>query len=289
MAEPMFDVIQHPGLLIATHDGVDLQGDAFVPDGEGPFPAFVLLHGGAFTKGRRGTCAPWGRFLAAHGYVALAADYRLATPDRTTFPEAIWDVKAAIQLIRGRAAELRVDAARVGAMGGSAGANLAAMVALTAGLPQFDNPYPDEFRAESAAVDVVVAMAGPFDLLSTWRHGRTARPLGPQPIEAYLGGTPYSDRNRYYEASPVYHCSTANATGTKWLIAWGTHDEVSPPELHSLALAQELQMTGALVRLAPLVGAPHYWHMEGEVDDPGSYNQQLSGRLLRFLTAWAGR
>ena len=55
-----------------------------------------------------------------------------------------------------------------------------------------------------------------------------------------------------------------------------------------MALARQLQMAGALVRLAPVVGAAHFWYMEGEVEEPGSFNAHFAGRLLGFLRTWSG-
>ena len=287
-AELRYSVIEQPGLPVGIHDGVELRADAYTPDGEGPFPAVVMVHGGAFVKGDRSSYAPWGRFLAANGYAALSASYRLATAERTTYPEAIWDVKAAVQRLRGSAAELRVDPARIGIMGGSAGGYLASMVALTAGDPAYANPYPDEFAGLSAAVSVVVPMAGLIDLVACWEHDRISRPPSDQPLERYLGGTPLTARRRYYEASPIFHASAANAQGTRWLITWGMADEVVPPGSNSEALVRELQLAGALVRVAPIPGAGHFWYMEGEVMEPGSISAQFAPRLLGFLRTWSG-
>jgi acetyl esterase/lipase len=72
------------GVRFATHDGQELFADAYVPGAAGPRPGFVLLHGGAFTKGTRTSYAPWSRYLATRGYVALTADYRLATQGSPT-------------------------------------------------------------------------------------------------------------------------------------------------------------------------------------------------------------
>jgi acetyl esterase/lipase len=281
-------VAELPGRLVAIHDGEELLGDAYVPEAAGPFPGFVLVHGGAFTKGSRASFASWGRFLAGRGYVALSADYRLATPARTTYPEAIWDVKAAIQHLRGSAADLRVDRQRIGVMGDSAGGYLAAMVGLTSREARFDNPYPDPFQALSAAVDVVAPIAGLYDLVQAWEHDRTARPPDYRPLELYLGGPPTGMRSRYLEASPLTYVTSANAAGTRWLISWGTHDEVVPPQHHSVALAGQLQRAGALVRRLPIVGAPHFWEMETDADEPGSFNAELARSLLGFLRAWSG-
>jgi dipeptidyl aminopeptidase/acylaminoacyl peptidase len=162
------------------------------------------------------------------------------------------------------------------------------MVALTADEAAFANPYPDPFRDVSAAVSVVVPMAGVFDLISAWTHDRTLRPPGDSPLELFLGGSPLTTRRRYYEASPLFHASERNARDTKWLIAWGTEDEVSPPDHQSIALAGQLQLAGALVRLAPVVGAPHFWYMEAGPDEPGTASAHVAGRLLGFFRTWCG-
>lgn len=286
--EQTYGVIERPGLVAGIHDGVELLADAFVPDGDGPFPAFVMVHGGAFVKGNRSSYHPWGRFLAERGYVGLSASYRLATAGSPTYPQAIWDVKAAVQLLRGRAAELRVDPNRIGIMGGSAGGYLTAMVALTAGDPAFANPYDDPHKGESAAVSVAVPMAGLMDLVACWEYDRVSRPPGDNPLERFLAGTPLDQRRRYYEASPVFHASAANAKGTRWLITWGERDEVVPPATNSEALVRALQLAGATVRVAPIPGAGHFWYMEGEVLAPGAISAQFAPRLLGFLRTWAG-
>jgi hypothetical protein len=106
--------------------------------------------------------------------------------------------------------------------------------------------------------------------------------------DAYMGGSPTTARARYYEGSPIFHASEQKARGTRWLIAWETHDEISPPAEHSMVLADELSLAGALVRQVPLVGAPHFWDMEAAVDEAGSFNAQMGAQLLRFLRTWSG-
>lgn len=281
-------VEERQGLVYAVHDGEELRADAYLPAGDGPFPTFLMLHGGAFTKGTRGSYAAWGRALAARGYVAVSADYRLAKPGRTTYPEAIWDAKAAVQYVRGCAADLRVDPVRIGVLGGSAGGYLSAMVALTAGDPAFANPYDDPFRSEDDAVSVAVPMAGTFDMLKRWTFDRAHRPPDEQSAETFIGGTPFVDRRRWFEASPLFHVTRDNARRARWLIAWGTHDDVTDPADHSEALAEQLRLAGAVVRLVPLVGAPHFWYMDSDPADPTSYSGHMFGRLLGFLRTWSG-
>jgi acetyl esterase/lipase len=281
-----FGVVEQTGRVFATHGDEQLLADIYRPDGAGPFPALVLLHGGAFTKGSRISYQEWGRYFAARGIVAFAADYRLATARRPTFPEAIWDAKAAMQFVRGSAAELTVDPDRIGIVGGSAGAYLAAMVTLTCGEPSFANPSGGPFADVDSRPSITVAMAGTYDLLDHWMHDRTHRPPDQQAVEAFIGGTPMDSRLRYFEASPTFHASEANARGTRWLIGWGTEDEVADPQRHSVALAEQLGLAGGLVRQVPLTGAPHFWYMEASPEDELSYSGQFARRLLGFLDTW---
>src|SRR6266511_3036386 len=116
-----------PGLTYATHDGVALLGDLYVPAGAGPFPALVAVHGGGWQAGARTAFQFWGPYLAARGYVLFAISYRLAKKGQKMFPQAVTDVLAAVQFVRGSAAEIKVDPERVGLFGASAGAHLPAL------------------------------------------------------------------------------------------------------------------------------------------------------------------
>ena len=96
-------------VVYAVHDGVSLNGDLYLPMSAGPHPAMLFIHGGGFRGGSKaGYANTWGPYLAARGYVVFAIDYRLATPDKTMWPEALFDCKAALQYLRGNAAMLGV-------------------------------------------------------------------------------------------------------------------------------------------------------------------------------------
>src|SRR5215469_870264 len=117
----------HRGITYATHDGVALQGDLYLPAGPGPFPVIVNVHGGYWRRGSRDTFQYWGPYLAARGYAGFTIGYRLTQPRLKTYPEAVHDVRAAVQFMRGRAAEFRLDGERFALWGNSAGAQLGAL------------------------------------------------------------------------------------------------------------------------------------------------------------------
>ena len=96
-----------------------------------PVPAIVYFHGGGHVIGSLDTHDLIARNLCA-GTEALVAsvDYRMGPEHK--FPAAVVDCFAALQWVHGNASELGGDPARFGVHGDSAGANLAAVVALMA-------------------------------------------------------------------------------------------------------------------------------------------------------------
>ena len=54
----------HRDVTYATHDGVALKGDLYLPAGVGPFPLIVNVHGGYWRRGARETYQYWGPYLA---------------------------------------------------------------------------------------------------------------------------------------------------------------------------------------------------------------------------------
>src|SRR5258705_4600159 len=92
-------------LTYATHDGVALQGDLYLPKGAGPFPALVAVHGGGWQQGARSAFQYWGPYLAARGYGLFAIRYRLAKKGPKSFSEAGHDVVSAGPILVGHPAD----------------------------------------------------------------------------------------------------------------------------------------------------------------------------------------
>ena len=101
------------------------------PDAPGPVPAIAYYHGGGHVIGSLDTHDLIARNLC-HGAAALVAsvDYRMAPEHK--FPAAVDDSFAALAWLHANAASLGADPQRLGVHGDSAGANLAAVVALMA-------------------------------------------------------------------------------------------------------------------------------------------------------------
>jgi acetyl esterase len=101
------------------------------PQAAGPVPAIVYYHGGGHVIGSLDTHDFVARNLCG-GTQALVAsvDYRMGPEHK--FPAAVDDSLAALKWVHANAESLGADPARIGVHGDSAGANLAAVVALVA-------------------------------------------------------------------------------------------------------------------------------------------------------------
>ena len=109
----------------------------------GAAPILVFLHGGGFRGGSKSREAkPLFYRLAASGWLCASADYGLAP--RASYAEALGDAGRAVDWVRRHAATYGADPERVFLAGGSAGAHLAAVLALNG--PDFTTgaqPAPD--------------------------------------------------------------------------------------------------------------------------------------------------
>jgi acetyl esterase/lipase len=115
------------GIPYATHGGVDLLLDAYLPAGPGPHPAVIVIPGGRWVEIDRTKHSDVPVYFAERGIAAFAIDYRSAL--QSPYPAAVRDVAAAVRWVRAHAGEYDVDPAKLGAIGVSSGGHLAALVA----------------------------------------------------------------------------------------------------------------------------------------------------------------
>jgi pectinesterase len=117
-------VIATENLTYAKVDGAILQLDIYRPEGAGPWPVVMLLHGGGWETGSRQMERAFAKRLAARGYATVPVSYSLGS--RGGFTQITEDLKAAITWLRDNAAAHSLDTQHFGVIGGSAGGQLAA-------------------------------------------------------------------------------------------------------------------------------------------------------------------
>jgi len=123
----------HTNLEYGREDHERLLLDVSVPEGAGPFPIAILIHGGGWTRGDKQTVppgdsadiTPWFGHLTAAKFTWFSINYRLAPRHR--WPACLEDVATAIRWVKAHAQEFNGDPERIALFGHSAGGHLACL------------------------------------------------------------------------------------------------------------------------------------------------------------------
>jgi acetyl esterase/lipase len=217
---------------------------------ESPRPAIVQFHGGGWNHGDKSSTGLAGMRLVKAGFVLVSVDYRLST--EAIFPAQINDAKCAVRFLREHAKEYNIDPERIGAMGGSAGGHLAALLGTAGDAAELEGDGGS--KGFSSKVQAVADLWGPANLASIASQGNsgTVRDTPTSSVSRLLGGTVSSNKDKALAASPISYIS---ADDPPFLIIHGDADPTVP-----LAQSQEffdaLKKTGvdATFKIAPGFG-----------------------------------
>jgi acetyl esterase/lipase len=214
-------------------------------------PAVVIIHGGGWSGGKRDAARELniGTTLAEHGYVGMSIDYLLATESKPSWPVNIHDCKTAVRWLRANAKRLQIDPDHIGAIGGSAGGHLVALLAASGNVPELDPPGP--YGELSTAVQCAVPMYG-------------AAEVGDGKNALLMLGRPRSEAAELYRlASPTTHLDSRDPP---FLILHGTADALVPVE-QSRILDDACAKAGIEHELVIVEGAPHSFHLQPKERD----------------------
>lgn len=166
-----------------------LQADIWYPQGAGPHPAILMVHGGGWERRSREDMNKLCRHYVAQGYLVMNVSYRFA-PEHV-YPAQVHDLQQAMHWLHRHAEEISVDRQRIAAFGYSAGAHLVSLLALTAGTGDpLDKPYGG-LNTRPAAV---IAGGSPMDL---------RKYPGGKLVPQFLGGRLDDIPEVFAAASPV--------------------------------------------------------------------------------------
>ncbi|HEU4537402.1 MAG TPA: alpha/beta hydrolase [Polyangiaceae bacterium] len=249
--------------------------DLYVPDGAGPFPLIVWVHGGGWQTGDKAPTPAAAQ--AKRGYVVASVNYRLSGD--AIFPAQIHDVKAAVRWLRANAAAYKIDRARVAAWGPSAGGHLVALLGTSGGVAAMEdlslgNP------GESSRVQAVVDFFGPTDF-SKRRDGIPEACGGElehdddatSPSSALLGCPLNGCPEAVQAANPLAYVT---ADDPPFSIMHGDSDCTVVPS-QSQILADALRASGVPAALEFLPGAVHA--------DPAFFDPVHRAKVERFFDA----
>lgn len=224
---------------------VSLRLDAHIPDGSGPFPAVILVHGGAWVWGdRANSVKPLFQPLSDAGFAWFSINYRLAS-DMVRNPlgaamhlgTAENDVRQAIAYVKEHAAEYRVNANKIVLIGESSGGQLASMAALR----------PDEDNS----VQGVIGFYMPTDLAALTQTSG----MIPEGVREAVKGTLFDGllMAGLKEFSPI---NFVTSKSPPFLLIHGTDDDIVPIA-QSERFCEKLRASNVACELYPVKGGGH--------------------------------
>src|SRR5947207_8098350 len=112
-----------------------LMARIYQPQGAGPFPTLLDLHGGAWNRKDRFAEEPMDRSIAASGVLVVAIDMTIAP--EAPYPACVQDANYGVRWLKSKAAGWNGDASRLGVFGSSSGGHVAELL----GMRPFDARY----------------------------------------------------------------------------------------------------------------------------------------------------
>lgn len=208
-------------------------------------PALLQIHGGAWISGSKRQASLLMTQMAAQGWVCFSLAYRLSP--EVVFPEHLIDIKRALKWIKAHADEYGLDPNFIIATGGSAGAHLATLLALTPNQPEFQ----PEFKQTDTCIQGCVALYGVFDIIEAFEEA-TLFPAKAKVLKLLCGGTPETQSECYLKLAPK---NWIKQEAPPFLLVQGENDALIPvTETDSFfqSLQTQKKSLSALLRL-PLV------------------------------------
>jgi len=231
--------------------------------------AVVAIHGGSWARGDKAN-ADWRNvclWLASEGFVAASVNYRLVPDAR--FPAAIEDVALAVEWLRApeQVERFGIDPARIGAFGGSAGGNLAALLGTT-GEGRLD---------EGARVAAVAELSGPVGLGAAELVDDGASPWLRSIVGEYLGCEPGAAIDACPQQADASPATLVDPSDPPFFIGHSEQEVV--PVGQSTRFANTLSAAGVPVELVVVPGTAH---------SIGILDEALRARAAAFLHAYLG-
>lgn len=220
-------------------------GELRIPDGDGPFPIAVVIHGGCWqSEYDLRHAAAESEALRAAGVATWTIEYRRVGDPGGGWPLTFLDVARAIDFVPQLAARApRVDASRVVLVGHSAGGHLA-LWAASPPSNATDIPTPPSLPLRG-----VVSLAGIADLRTYGAQPGNCNSAVPQ----LMGGTPSDHDARYSAANPIELVPLR----TPVRLVHGALDPIVPPA-QSHAFAARNREAGGSATVIVVDGAGHF-------------------------------
>jgi acetyl esterase/lipase len=241
-------------------DGKTFQATIYQPEGSGPFPAILDVHGGAWVREdvTRDEHALMDKALAAMGIVVVAIDYRQSAQHH--YPDSVADVNFALRWLRANASKFNASPQIVGVFGSSSGGHLVLLNAMRPSDPRYTVLPLAAVSPASASPDYIILVYPISDPLARRAYAQEVGNNAPvkstdiyfSPSESLQEGNPQLilDRHESAKLPPVLLLQgSADTNGV-------VKDTNVSPEIQQ-RFAASYRAAGGKMQLELLLGAPH--------------------------------
>ena len=245
-----FDV-ETTDVVYLEHQSGSLLATIYQPQGDGPFPGLLDVHGGRWFLNDRASDDHMNSALAASGIVVVAVDFRLA-PDHP-YPAQVVDTNYAIRWTKANAGNLNIDPASVGAMGCSSGGHTVALNGMRPRDPRYSAiPLPGREDVDASLRFMLCC----WPVLDPYARYLWGREIGDErfigPTESY-----FAEPDSLHEGNPQEALDRGEAVELPpTIIIQGTNDNNIPLSIPH-KFEESYRAAGGHVELELFPGMPH--------------------------------
>lgn len=250
----------------------DLAVRVYQPEGTGPFPALVDVHGGIWSRGDRTGSELMDWSLAESGIVVAAIDFRLA-PEHP-YPAQVADFNFAICWLTARASDFRADATTVGAIGASSGGHTVLLSAMRPYHPQYNSLELPGSDADATVRYVLAAWPIVDPLARYWYAQETEQAMLVELSEGYFLTPDAMEEANSYRIL----LRRENAHLPPTLIIQGDADQNLPVPVTKKFAAAYKEAGGSVV-LEMFPGMPHMF-----ANNPGPETDRAVALMKTFVS-----
>ena len=265
MAENINKFFNKTDVFYGRIDNLDIEGTLFLPAEAVSLqkPAVLFIHGGGWRNGTRQRFFQWAEKMTISGMAAFCISYRLS--HEGIYPAAIQDAKCAVRFLRANAAKYGLNPDRIGAVGTSAGAHLAACLATTGNKKIKTWEDKGGFADYASHINAAVLLNGEFDVPGWWKYGQYN-----DFMLDFIGKSYDEAPGLYAEASPITHIDSQTCP---CLLIHGEEDKIAPI-CQSVDFYRQILLKGGNADLIRVPEAGHAWF----------YNEPYNSQCINYTS-----
>jgi acetyl esterase/lipase len=255
-----------------TLAGRQLMARIYQPQGPGPFPTVLDLHGGAWRRKDRLAEEPMDRAIAASGVLVVAIDLRLS--EEAPYPASVQDANYGVRWLKSKAAEWNGDPSKIGVYGSSSGGHVAQLLAMRPRDPRYNAialPAAPNLDATVAYMASRSPISDPYA-----RFQQAVKKKREEMIEN--SRIYFNPRDTIYEGNPQQMLERREpVTLVPMLIMQGALDDNVLPAVQE-KFAATYKAAGGVCELTVFEGSEHEW-----VAKPGPQTDRAREMVRAFI------